>query len=190
MVATPNLLADPGVLYYAPLGSTLPANTVVGSVFTDAWPVAWLSPGMTADGTELHATTTVSPIAAAESIDPIAYRTTDRVSNLALALLSNTATNLALALNGATKTITGSTTTTMTSVTPVGPGLETRYMWGWQSTDATIRFVGFQGINSGDLALQMKKAPTATTYALTVNLEIPSTGSAPFQFWFAGVNRG
>lgn len=189
MVAVPNLLTDPGSLYYAILGSTLPANTAVGGVYTDTWPVAWLSPGMTADGTEFHPSVTVAPIPAAEQIDPIAYRTTDRSTTLQFTLLSATATNLALALNGATKTVTGTAGTTSTQVSPVGPGQETRYMWGWESINKDVLLIGYQGINSGDLALALKKAPSTGSFAFTVNLEVPASTGRPFDFWFAGTGR-
>lgn len=189
-VTPPNLLTDPGVLYYAILGSTVPTNTVVGSVFTDSWPVAWKSPGMTADGTEFHPSTTVAPINAAEQIDPIAYRTTDRATTIQLTLLNATATQLAQALNGATTTVTGTTTTTLTKVTPVQPGSEIRYMWGWESVDHTVRWVAYQTINSGDLAIMMKKAPSAASYALTLNCEVPIATGTPWEWWFAGTARG
>jgi hypothetical protein len=188
-IPTPQLLTDPGCLFYAPLGTALPANTVAGGVFTDAWPVAWKKPGMTADGTEFHPSVTVSPITAAEAIDPIAYRTTDRSTTLQFALMSGTATNLALGLNGATTTVTGAAATTLTQVSPVGPGLETRYMWGWESINADVRLIAYQGINSGDLSLNLKKAPSAATFAFTVNLEVPPSTGKPFDWFFAGVAR-
>jgi hypothetical protein len=190
-VATPNLLTDPGTLYYAIIGSTLPTNTVAASAFTDTWPVAWLPVGATTDGTEFHPTVTVSPINAAEFLDPIAYRTTDRSTTIQLAMMNATATNLALALNGATKTVTGTGATTLTQVSPVAPGLETRYMWGWESVDKTARFVAYQTINSGDLSIALKKAPSTATFAVTLNLEVSATnGNKPFDWWFAGVGRG
>jgi hypothetical protein len=190
VVAAPNLLTDPGVAYYAVLGTTLPANTVTGSVFTDAWAAAWKPIGMTADGTEVHPSVTVAPIMAAEQIDPIAYRTTDRATTVQLTLLNFSATMLAYALNGATTVVTGTTTTTMTTVTPVQPGLETRFMFGWESVDHTVRFIAYQAINSGDLAINLKKAPTAGSFSLTLNLEYNGAAAAPFQWAFAGVPRG
>ena len=191
MVATPNYLTDPGSLYYAVLGTPLPANTAAGGVFTDAWPVAWQSPGMTADGTEFHPSITVSPINAAEAIDPIGYRTTDRATTLQFALMHFTATNLALALNGATKTVTGSAGTTVTQVSPLEPGQEVRYMWGWESVNKDVRLIAYQGINSGDLSVNLKKAPAAATFGCTINLEKPLSGTQkPFDWFFAGTARG
>ena len=189
-LSTPNLLTDPGVLYYAILGSTLPANTVVGGVYTDAWPAAWLSPGMTADGTEFHASTTATAITAAESVDPIAYRTTDRSTTLQFTLLSYTATNLSLALNGGPKAVTGTGATTSTQVSPPAPGQEIRYMWGWESVNKDVRLVGYQGFNSGDLSVMLKKAPSTASLAFTLNLELPPGGpTRPYDWFFAGATR-
>lgn len=190
MVATPNLLTDPGVGYYAILGSTLPANTVVNSVYTDTWPAAWLPLGMTTDGHEIHPSVTVAPITAAEQIDPIAYRTTDRATTIQAALLNFTATMLAYAMNGATKVVTGATTTTSTKVTPPQPGLETRYMYGWESVNHDVRFIAYQTLNSGDLAIALKKAPSTAALALTLNCEYNGTAGTPFDWFFAGVGRG
>ncbi len=189
-VAAPNLLTDPGVAYYAIGGTTLPANTVVGGAFTDAWPAAWLPVGMTMDGTEVHPSVTVSQITAAEQIDPIAYRTTDRATTVQLSLMNFTATMLSYALNGAAKVVTGATTTTLTTVTPPQPGLELRYMFGWESVQHDVRFFAFQTINSGDLGINLKKAPSAAALALTLNLEYNGTYGAPFQWAFAGAARG
>jgi hypothetical protein len=52
----------------------------------------------------------VSPITAAEAIDPIAYRTTDRSTTLQFALMSGHGDELwPWSLNGATTTVTGAT---------------------------------------------------------------------------------
>jgi hypothetical protein len=189
-IAAPNLLTDPGRAYYAVGGTALPANTVAAGAFTDAWPIAWLPIGMTTDGTEVHPSVTVAPITAAEQIDPIAYRTTDRATTVQLALMNFTATMLSYALNGAAKVVTGATTTTLTTVTPPQPGLELRYMFGWESVNLDVRFFAFQTINSGDLSINLKKAPSTAGLALTLNLEYSATYSAPFQWAFAGTQRG
>jgi hypothetical protein len=60
--ATPNILKDPGYLFWAPLGSSEPTNTVLGSVFTDSWPVAWINLGATRDGSEFNYSTAVEAI--------------------------------------------------------------------------------------------------------------------------------
>jgi hypothetical protein len=187
-IATPTLLTDPGFLYWAPVGSTLPTGTVVGSVFTDTWPVAWIPLGMTDSGTKFSPNLTVNPITAAESIDPIAYRTTDRSTSITFMLKSFTATNLQRALNGATTTVTGATTTTMTKLDPPQPGSETRCMIGFESLDSTFRFIAYQVINSGSIDLTFDKAPSNTSIPWNAMLEKP-TSTQPFSIWTAGVAR-
>lgn len=185
---TQQLLFEPGYLYYAPIGSTLPTNTVAGSVFTDTWPVAWIQMGLTAAGTKLTPNLTVSPVVSAEKIDPLAYRTTDRSTTAEFMLMNFTASNLAKMLNGATTVVTGSGATTLTSVTPPAAGAEVRFMLGFESTDSTVRWVGYQCVNSGSLEMDFAKAPANTTVPFTSNFEIGSTGN-PFIMWTAGTAR-
>ena len=88
--ATPNVLTDPGYLLIAPLSTAVPTNTVAGSVFTDAWNVAWINLGATTEGSTFSYSSTVEPIRVAELFDPISYRTTERAGTIAF--------NLAVAL--------------------------------------------------------------------------------------------
>jgi hypothetical protein len=188
-ITTPNLLTDPGFLYWAPLGTTEPTGTVVGSVFTDTWPVSWVPLGMTDAGSDFDPTLTTAPIVSAESIDPIAYRTTDRATTVTFMLMSFTATNLQRALNGAATTVTGSTTTTLTKLEPPTPGTETRCMLGWESLDSTVRWIARQVINSGSLKMTNAKSPAHAAVPWTGQLEKPAGTVQPFGWQFAGTNR-
>ena len=189
-VTKPVLNSGPGFLYYAPLATSLPANTGIGSVFTDAWTSPWVWLGASTTGSVWHYNITTSPQEVAEILDPIAFPTTGRTATVNFNLASYTASNLAIALNGGTKTVTGSTTTTLTQVDPPTPGTETRFMLGWESLDATIRKVAFQVINSGDIAETFAKAPAFTDIPFTVSCEIPTSPAVPFRTWTAGVARG
>ena len=132
MTAVPTLLTDPGFLFYAPVGTTEPANTVLASKFSDPWPVAWVNLGATMDGSEFSYATTVSPIHVSEFLDPIRQVPTGRMGKVTFALASYTATNLKFALNGGITTVTGTTATTLTKVNPPIPGQEVRTMIGWE----------------------------------------------------------
>lgn len=190
-LAKPNTIGDAGYLYYAPVGTTLPTNTVAGSIFTDTFGTApWTWLGMTAGGSTWHYNLTTANIEAAEQFDPVGIRTTGRTSSVDFVLMSNTASNLAIALNGATKTITGSTGTTLTKVTPPNPGAEVRFMIGWEATDFTVRKIAYQCINSGDIAEAYNKAPATANIPFTLQLEISSTYLTPYETFYAGVNRG
>lgn len=187
-MATPATMLDPGFLYWAPLGTAVPTNTVAGSVFTDTWPIAWIQLGMTDSGSKFSSDLTVEPVTAAESFDPLAYRTTGRASSVSFALKSFTAANLVRTFNGASTVVTGSTTTTLTKISPPAPGTEVRAMIGFESLDSTFRFVAYQVINSGTIELSFEKAPATTTLPWTAQLEKPAS-TQPWDMWTAGATR-
>jgi hypothetical protein len=189
-VATPNLLVDPGWLFWAPLASTLPANTVVASVFTDAWPVAWLPLGATVEGSTLAYEINVEAMSVAELFDPVKYATTGRTGSIAFALANWSLTNLKRALNGGVITVTGATTTTMSSYALPTPGQEVRAMIGWESSDSTVRVIVLQALSSGTIEMAFQKAPDFAQIPATFNMELPPGGSQPFNVYTAGLARG
>lgn len=182
------LLTDPGWLFWAPLASTLPTNTVTAGVFTDAWPVAWIPLGLTESGTDIDLSTSTSPIYSAEYVEPLAYRTTAREGTVTFMLKNFTAANLSKALNGTVNTVTGTTGTTMTQIDPLPVGSEVRAMFGYESLDGTYRWVGYQGFNDAGAKLSFNKAPTNTNIPFSVKLEKPAS-SQPWRAWTAGVGR-
>jgi hypothetical protein len=188
--AKPNLLQDPGYLFWAPLGSSVPAMTVAGSVFTDAWPVAWLSLGATEAGSTLTYTSQVQPVYAAEFFDPLSWRTTNRDGNIAFSLQDWTLTNVKRVFNGGSlSVVSGTGATTLSTFTPPNPGQEIRAMIGWESLDSTVRLVAYQTINSGTIASAFQKAPAVALLPCQFNFEVPTSG-IPYQTWTAGTARG
>lgn len=181
-------LSDAGFLLWAPLGSTLPANTVVGSVFTDSWPVAWVPLGRTAAGSKVEDNATISEFESAEDYYSIDSRTTKRAVTVTFNLLNFTATNLSRALNGAVTTVTGTTTTTMTQVDAPNPQNEVPCMIGYESLDATVRWVARQARNGGNMTAQFAKAPNMAQIAWTGNCTLPASG-AVYSWFTAGTNR-
>jgi hypothetical protein len=194
--ATPNLLQDPGYLLIAPLASTLPINTVAGSVFTDAWDAAWLSLGATEDGSEFSYNTTITPVNVAEFFDPITYRTTARSGSIAFALANFTLTNYHRALNGGATALTptaGTGATASYDFSPPTPGSELRVMIGWESLDHTVRLVIPQAVCGGEVKVAMKKAPSISAVPCNFSFELPTTGALaglPFKMSTAGSARG
>lgn len=190
-VVVPNVLTDAGYLFIAPLASTLPTNTVSGSVFTDSWPVAWLPLGATEEGSEFAYSTTVEPIKVAEFFDPIAYKTTERASSIAFNLADWTLTNFRRAANGGVAALaatSGTGATSLGTLEPPDPGSEVRCMIGWESLDNTVRLVGRQAIQGGEIKSAFKKAPTLAVIPCTFQLEVPS-GAKPWIMWSAGADR-
>lgn len=187
---TPNILQDPGFLFYAPTGTTFPTNTVTGSKFTDAWPVGWVQIGATEDGSEFQYETNVEAVKVAEFFDPIKYNTTERSGSFAFNMADWKLSLVKLALNGGTLTVvSGTGATTLSSYTPPAPGSEARTMLGWESLDSTVRIVVEQAINSGSISMAFKKAPAMAVIPCNFNFEIP-TSTFPFKFFTAGASRG
>ena len=188
--ATPNLLQDPGYLFWAPLASSVPTHTVAGSVFTDTWPVAWINLGATVEGSAFNYETSVEPTYVAELFDPIRFSTIERTGNIAFALADFTLANLKRVLNGGSLTVvSGTGATTLSKFEPPTPGSEVRSMIGWESLDATVRLVAYQTFQGGAAELAFRKRPEFTSIPAQFNFEVPSSG-VPFSVWSAGVARG
>jgi len=188
--ATPNILVDAGYLFWAPLATSIPTNTVSGSVFTDSWAGPWVSLGATQDGSTFEYESTVAPITVAEFLDPIRFATTDRSGSFAFNLASYTLSNLAKALNGSAPTVvSGSGATTLSRVRPPVPGTEVRAMLGWESLDNTVRAIFYQTMSSGRISSAYKKSPDFAVIPCTFNFEVPVSG-IPWEYYGAGVARG
>jgi hypothetical protein len=183
------LAQGPGYLYYAPLATALPANTVVGSVFTDAWPGGWLAWGVTREGSEFQYTVDTDTITAAEYFDPLVIVTTGRAAQITFEVMLLSATTMKRALNGGGATTSGSGTTLLTTVTPPAAGAETRQMVGWESQDNTERLVMEQAFNAGTLTIARKKGADNAGITLEFHAELPASGN-PFIYYTAGAARG
>ena len=178
-----------GYLYWAALGSGLPSNTVVGSVFTDAWPGPYYLLGVTKSGSEFDYTINVDQIEAAEYLDPLMYVTTGRVASIKMELMQIHATNMKRVINGGSLTTGGSGTTLLSTYTPPAPGSEVRCMIGWESQDNTERLVFEQAFQVGSLTVSRKKGADNATLPVEFRGEVAASGF-PFQYFTAGTLRG
>ena len=185
----PALQVGAGYLFWAPLLTAEPTNTVTGSKFTDAWPSAWLSLGATKDGATDKTSTKIEAIEAAEFFDPLMYVTTGREGSLAASLMDYTMANFKRAMNGGTlTTVSGTGATTLTSFVPPVPGGEIRCMLGWESVDNTVRKIFYQCFQGGDMSQDYAKAPKNTVIPVEFKLEVPSSG-IPWKMYTAGSAR-
>ena len=185
------IATGPGYLYYAPLGTALPANTVAGSVFTDAWASAgaWALLGATDEGSSFSYELDTEDIEVAEYLDPVQVVATGRTINIAFSLVNISATNLKRALNGGTITTSGSGATTLNEYAPPALGAEVRCMIGWESLDNTERLVGRQCFQTGNVEIARRKGADKAMLPLEFRLEKPSSAD-PFTYWTAGTTRG
>jgi len=178
-----------GYLYIANIGTSLPANTVVGSVFTDAWPAGWNSPGVTREGHELSYEPNVEEVEAAEYLDAVANVTTGRSTTVTVEFMQIHLTNVKRMLNGGTLTTSGSGTTLLSTYKPPQIGQEVRQMLGWESTDNTERWVAEQVFQQGSLAIARRKG--ADNAGLTTEWKFePNSAGDPFTWYSAGTIRG
>jgi hypothetical protein len=188
-IATPNVLIDPGYLFWAPLATALPTNTVAGSVFTDSWAAAWVPLGATEEGSTFSYSSTVEPVTVAELFDPVKYATTSREGSMAFNLADWTLNNLKRALNGGTvAVVSGTGATALNSYEPPNPGAEVRAMIGWESQDNTVRIILRQCLNGGEIASAFQKAPAKAVIACQFQMEKPLSAQ-PFIIYTAGVDR-
>jgi len=189
--ATPNIISDPGFLFVAPIGTALPTNTVAGSVFTDAWAASWINVGATDEGSTFSWETTVEPVSVAELFDPIKQAVTGMSGSMSFALADYTLKNLARATNagaGATATVSGTGATLLSSLEPPDPTAIVRQMIGWESLDATLRFIGRQCINASTIESAFQKAPNKSLIPIQFNFERP-TAAKSWIFYSAGAVR-
>jgi hypothetical protein len=187
-VITPGAyLTGPGILYSAPLLTAEPTSTVTASVFGTSW-TTWVAVGSTADGWTFTDSISTEDVEAAESYYPVRTITTNREAHMAMELQEFTTSNLKLALNTGTATITGATTTLMTEIVPPTVGTEVRRMWGWQSEDNTVRFIAYQALQVGDIGTKFTKGADNATLTFDLKLEVAAAGVYKIQL--AGAVRG
>lgn len=184
-IPQPAVLSDPGWLFAAPVATALPANTVVGGVFTDVWTAPWVPLGPTTEGSSFSYSIETDTVNAAEYFDPIKIVTTGRSGSIGFALMDFTLSKVRLAYNGGVGALTATSGTGATALydyEPVAPGNEVRIMLGWESWDKTMRLVIRQALQGGEVGMDFKKAPSTAAIPVTFNMEMPSSGAAPFKW--------
>jgi hypothetical protein len=180
-----------GYLFYGNLGSSLPTNTVVGSIFTDDWSAlsGWFLIGVTKEGSEFSYALDVEDITSAEYFDPLAKVTTGRTVQMKFEMELITATWEKRMLNGGTLSTSGSGTTLLSTYTPPAPGAEVRAMIGWEAQDNTERLVFEQAFQTGSLTTARKKGADNATMPVEWTAELPASNFI-YRKYTAGVARG
>jgi hypothetical protein len=185
------LLKGPGILYWAIPASAEPVHTVTANAFpATAWGGVWAPLGSTDAGSQFSDSLDTDNITVAESVYAQVIVGTARAATWTTALAEWNKTNVTKALNGGTVTVTGTTTTTLTQIDPPDVGQEVRVMVGWQSEDNTVRFIGRQALQTGDVSAGFRKGADNATMAIVWRFEKPSAGGAPYSIYLAGATRG
>jgi hypothetical protein len=168
------LALGPGKLYIAVLGTTEPAD------LTTPWASIspnWIPLGYTAEGSTFNYSVDSENVEVAEELDPVAVALTSREMNLDFALAEITARNLKTALNGGTITA----GTGIVTFEPPDLGEEVRTMLGWESEDATERWVYRKCLQTGGMEMSRQKGAAKATISCSFKLEKPTSGAKPFK---------
>lgn len=182
------LLSQPGILLSGVLGSSLPSMTPTAGIFIDDWSTTsgWTAMGPTDAGSQFHDTPTVEQLMIAESYYEVANVVTGREASIEFALAHITVANIKASLNGATVTGTA-TATTSAKIQPPVIGAETRQMIGWESNDHTVRLVGYQAFQVGDISPEFRKG--ATKALLSCQYRFENATPAAWEMYLAGTSR-
>lgn len=181
----------PGYLFWAPLGSAEPAHTVVGSVFTDAWPAPWIPLGATLEGNELETAIETDRAYVAEYLDSVKTVTTTRTTTISFSLYDTTAQNYKRVMNGGTiATVSGSGTTLLSSFVPVQAGQEVRSMIGFESTANDERVIMYQCLNIGSVTERRRKGADYNVFPAQFTTEVPTSGISIKRYYAGTVRLG
>jgi hypothetical protein len=191
VVPQPQVLTDPGILWITAIGTAEPTPTAAGGKFTDPLPAAWLLFGPTDEGSSFSDSVDTDTINVAEFLSAIKNVVTGRSSNLSFALASWTLSNYRRAINGGVAAIApqGTAGSEVTSLEPPVEGTETRAQLAWESTDSSLRLLGRQAFQTGEVASDFKPAPDKALIPCEYSFEQPTTGLRPWKMWAAGTAR-
>jgi hypothetical protein len=191
VVPQPQILTDPGILWISAIGTAEPTPAATGGKFSDALPAAWLLFGPTDEGSSFSDSVDTDTITVAEFLSAIRNVVTGRSSTLSFALASWTLSNYRRAINGGVAAIapTGTVGSEVTSLEPPVEGTETRAQVLWESTDSTLRLLGRQAFQTGEVSSDFKPAPDKAVIPCEYAFEQPTTGLRPWKMWAAGTAR-
>jgi hypothetical protein len=191
VVPQPQILTDPGILWISSIGTAEPTPAATGGKFSDALPAAWLLFGPTDEGSSFSDSVDTDTITVAEFLSAIRNVVTGRSSTLSFALASWTLSNYRRAINGGIAAIapTGTVGSEVTSLEPPVEGTETRAQVLWESTDSTLRLLGRQAFQTGEVSSDFKPAPDKAVIPCEYAFEQPTTGLRPWKMWAAGTAR-
>lgn len=181
-----NIIAVPGSIYAAPLGSQEPTSV------TGAWPTGWISLGYTSAGSVFSLTPSVGSITPEEEYYPTRNVVTSIAADITFNLMEATARNWQLAMNnGILAAGTAQASGVLSDGTfwtePASIGTELRVMVGWDSlnegtTSGTVagRLIMRQCFQTGTVAVSRRKGTNAADIAMKFSAEKPA-GVQPFR---------
>src|SRR3954469_3158772 len=165
VVPQPQILTDPGILWMTPLGTAEPTPAATAGKFSDTMPAAFVLLGPTDEGSTFSDSVDTDTINVAEFLNAIRNVVTGRTSTLSFALASWTLSNYRRAINGGIAAIapTGTVGAEVTSLEPPIEGQEVRGMIVWESTDSSLRLLGRQSFQTGEVSSDFKSGADNST---------------------------
>lgn len=179
--------SGPGIIYYAPLGTSIPTFTASGSKVTGTW-TSWLQVGATEGGLTFAETTETADIRVAESQYAVRTNTTGKSGRVTFSMSHIATTNWKLASNGGTVTTSGTDATKLDVYVPPLIGAEVRVMLGFLALDETEAIVWPQVFNVGGFETARSTLDTTSLLPVEFAVELPDPAvlTTPYKRWTAG----
>ncbi len=191
-----------GALYWAPAGTVdatyTPAGT--GSKFTigtddDAKVpgfTGFLPLGITTEGMTFTGSFTTENDESAEYYVPHKIMVTGQAESLAVTLKTVNLTNLRVAMNAGTSSVTGGTpsATQAVRIRKPDPGAEKRSQLMWISQDEDMVLVIYSALQTGDFTIAGRKGVEGINLPLTFTVEQPDISISPvsYDIWVIGAS--
>lgn len=186
-IAPAQIKTGPGKIYYAPLGTAIPAFTAALSKIVGAW-TSWLEVGGTEGGLTYNESTSTEQIRVAESAYPVKIVTTEKAGSIAFSMAHLNDLNWKLAMNGGTIVSTGATTTKLNTYVPPLVGSEVRVMLGFQSVDDDEVLIWPQVFNGGSVEVVRGTLESMAAIPVEFGAELPDPAvlTTPYKRWVTG----
>jgi hypothetical protein len=185
-ITSASIQSGPGRVYYAPLGTAIPAITAAVSKIVATW-TSWLQVGATDAGITYTESAETADITVAESLYPIRTVVTGKSSRVSFVMNEISDVNWAVAMNGGTNVSSGSGATKLTTYTPPLVGAEVRIMLAFVDNLDTEAIVWPQVFNVGSVEYVRGTYETKAGLSVEFNAEIPATGYVtPYKRFTAG----
>lgn len=177
----------PGLIRYAPLGTTIPTVTAAASKVVATW-TNWLEVGATEGGLSYSESTDTEAIRVAESLYPVKTVTTGKAGAASFTMNHLNDLNWKLAMNGGTIATSGAGATKLNTYVPPLIGAEVRVMLAFQSAEDDEIIVWPQVFNTGSVEITRGTLDTLAGLPVEFSVELPDPAvlTTPYKRWVTG----
>ena len=177
----------PGLIRYAPLGTTIPTITAASSKVSATW-TNWVEVGATDEGLTYAESTDTENITVAESLYPVRTVTTGKAGTVSFSMAHLNDLNWKLAMNGGSIVVTGTGVTKLSAYTPPLIGGENRVMLAFQSAEDDEVIIWPQVFNTGSVEVARSTLDTKAVIPVEFSVELPDAAvmTTPYKRWVTG----